>query len=79
MPENYVTNPRAWTVPEVLALMDAQALSADMFPQLDEAEGLWTIELSDERGNTVESVSFATEAEAEAFCVALGEAIEERT
>ncbi len=68
---------RVWTVEEALQLMTEQELSADMEPTLNEVEQTWDVCLSDERGNGIEYISFATEAEADQFCAALGEAIEQ--
>lgn len=74
-----VAERRPWTVVSVLALMDEQGLSIDMLPSYNEIEDAWSLCLSDERGNGIEYVEFATEAQADEFCELLGEAIEKRT
>ncbi|MEO6954318.1 MAG: hypothetical protein ABI321_21130 [Polyangia bacterium] len=69
--------PRKWTVEEALQVMDAEGLYADMLP--NEIDGLWSICLSDERGNGIEYIEFTDESEAEEFSVALGAAIVARS
>lgn len=68
--------PRSWNIEDVLQLMTEQSLLADMLPSFNEAEHTWDICLSDDRGNGIEYISFTSEQAAEAFCVALAEAID---
>lgn len=70
------TSMRTWTIEQALQLMRDQGLSADMSPTLNEVEQAWEICLSDERGNGIEYLGFASEDEADQFCAALVEAIE---
>ncbi|CAN5251542.1 hypothetical protein BH11MYX1_BH11MYX1_43770 [soil metagenome] len=73
-----MAEPTTWTIDAVLALMDEQGLLIDMLPTHNEIEDVWYLCLSDERGNGIEYVEFATEAEADAFSELLGAAIENR-
>lgn len=65
--------PTTWTVEKAADRMRQLDLSMDMLPVYNESEQSWEICLSDERGNEFDCIRFATEEEAEAFSVALGE------